>query len=356
MRTRNIWAGATALALVAASVLLPSLAANAHDKAAGQDCDSASVALTNYDRGATALIVLDGVTLHEGTFGGRLVQSWPQSGNTEHTFTVTVRSEDGERYNLDYSSTTSGCYTPPPVEPTIVTATFLPTDAVCVGTEAGANSAVLTLGEGVTATYSLNGEERGAVASGTYGADAVVPGTYVITATAPPGAEFAGDVTTLTFTHTFPAVPTDCAPPVEEPVIEQHAESTCTSTTVYTTRTWTTTDGVVSNEQTTTRELERAEAIELGCYTPPVVECPEGTTPGWLNEHGDPTSCVGDDPCPETVEDGCPPPVTPPTEPPVVTTSTLAHAGDEGLTYGAVALSLLLAGIALVLVRKRRVS
>lgn len=32
---------------------------------------------------------------------------------------------------------------------------------------------------------------------------------------------------------------------------------------------------------------------------PPVLNCAEGTVPGWLNEFGDPTSCVGDNPCPE---------------------------------------------------------
>lgn len=32
-------------------------------------------------------------------------------------------------------------------------------------------------------------------------------------------------------------------------------------------------------------------------YTPPVVNCAPGTVPGWLNEHGDPTSCVDNHPC-----------------------------------------------------------
>lgn len=33
-------------------------------------------------------------------------------------------------------------------------------------------------------------------------------------------------------------------------------------------------------------------------YVPPVLNCPTGTTPGWINEHGDPTSCVNDEPTP----------------------------------------------------------
>lgn len=34
-------------------------------------------------------------------------------------------------------------------------------------------------------------------------------------------------------------------------------------------------------------------------YTPPTLSCEAGTIPGWLNEQGDPTSCVSDNPCPE---------------------------------------------------------
>lgn len=53
-------------------------------------------------------------------------------------------------------------------------------------------------------------------------------------------------------------------------------------------------------------------------YTPPVMNCGPGTVPGWLNEFGDPTSCVGDNPCPE-VEFGQPCPVDILVPEPVVT-------------------------------------
>lgn len=157
----------------------------------------------------------------------------------------------------------------------------------------------------------------------------------------------------------------DCAPD-PEPVIEQHEASECASTTSYTTRTWTTTDGVVSNEASTTRALDRAEAIALACYTPPAVECEPGTAPGWLNEHGDPTSCVGDNPCPE-VEFGqpCPGDVPPVIEPPVDTPPTevvpvtdlapikaLAHTGaNEGATLAGLGVGglSLASGIALII-------
>jgi hypothetical protein len=104
-----------------------------------------------------------------------------------------------------------------------------------------------------------------------------------------------------------------------EPAVEQHEASECASTTEYTTTTWTTTDGVISDEVSDSRQLDRADAITLGCYTPPIIDCAEWTVPGWLNEHGDATSCVSNNPCPE-VEPGetCPGdevPTDEPTEP-----------------------------------------
>lgn len=86
--------------------------ANAHNSAADVTCTTASVSLTNYDSGATAQITLDGDVLHTGTFNGHLVQSWPATGNVEHTFTVVVDSADN-KYDLNYSETTQGCYIPP---------------------------------------------------------------------------------------------------------------------------------------------------------------------------------------------------------------------------------------------------
>lgn len=44
---------------------------------------------------------------------------------------------------------------------------------------------------------------------------------------------------------------------------------------------------------------EEPQVDEEPTYTAPVINCGEGTVPGWLNEFGDPTSCVSDNPCPE---------------------------------------------------------
>lgn len=156
-----------------------------------------------------------------------------------------------------------------------------------------------------------------------------------------------------------------CAP---APVVEQHEASECASTTSLTTRTWTTTNGQAGPVTTTTRPLDRVEAISLGCYTPPVTDCKPGTVPGWLNEHGDATSCVSDEPCPDMGSGSkCPtdepPVVTPPVETaPVAARATtpdeLAHTGGDvapGLVAGGLAVA---AGLALVvgsLIRRRSI-
>lgn len=255
---RKIVGGAAALILgLLATIWLgiaPASALALHVPGSGINCTAASVSLVSYDAGATAEIIVDGATVHSGTFGGHLVADYPVSGNVEHTLIVNVDSHDGDQYDYSVTKTTSGCYTPPP------------------------------------------------------------------------------------------------------PVVEQHDESGCVSTTEYRTHTWTTTDGVVSDEVDTTRTLTRQEAIDLGCYTPPVVDCPEHTVPGWLNEHGDPTSCVGDHPCPQVpAGDPCPgdPPVTPPTtpEPPV-----LALSGTDPTPGLLTAWALVMAGLvakAAQLVRRR---
>jgi hypothetical protein len=170
----------------------------------------------------------------------------------------------------------------------------------------------------------------------------------------------------------YKVMQTAACPP--EPVVEQHEESACSSSSEYTTRTWITTDGVVSNEASSTRTIDRAEAIALACYTPPVIECEAGTLPGWLNEFGDATSCVSNNPCPE-VEPGqpcpgdVPPAVTPPTEAtpdatPVVNVTpakSLAYTGSDaqqilgGIVVGGLGLAL---GITLIVVSaiRRRAS
>lgn len=81
---------------------------------------------------------------------------------------------------------------------------------------------------------------------------------------------------------------TETAPPI----VEQHEATECSALNEYTTRTWTTTDGVISNEASSTRMLDRDEAIALECYAPPAIECVEGSTSATPNLFGDNTECV----------------------------------------------------------------
>lgn len=97
----------------------------------------------------------------------------------------------------------------------------------------------------------------------------------------------------------------------------------------------------------------------------PGLVCPEGTVPGWLNEYGDPTSCVGDQACPHCEEPATPapteelPPALPldvieqPTEDrrdEVLDTgdqlyAELPHTGPEQLGWLVLALALIVLGL-----------
>lgn len=360
MKTRNIWVGLASLALVAGAVAAPATiapvaTADAHIPAATLSCSVGQVSFLNYDRMATALVIIDGEVkvgeVIDGTptgvaFNGHLQQFWELATDVEHTMVVTVRSRDA-RYNFDYSKTTTNCV------PDLVSATFVPSDATCVDGVAVGNSATITASEGVITAYGYNGGPLRPIQPDTYTSPEIQPGSYVVQFVAPADSTF-GDSTLLVFEHTFPAVPTDCEPPVEEPVIEEHEESSCASTTTYQTRTWITTDGVVSNEEISTRTLEQAEAIELGCYEPPVVDCEEGTVPGWLDEYGNPTSCITDEPCIPTAEQDadCNPIVVPPTKP-LPPTGDLAVTGTDPTEPALWALGLVLAGAGLTFAGRR---
>jgi len=140
-----------------------------------------------------------------------------------------------------------------------------------------------------------------------------------------------------------------------DPVVKGHEESTCTAIDQYETHTWTTVDGVTTEAASSTRTLERDEAIELGCYTPPVLDCNEYQVPGWLNRFGDATSCVSNNPCPEVnAGEQCPSDVVPPVVTPVVTQEPAAELAETGVTettlwaLGIMSAVLVLFGTALV--------
>ena len=74
----------------------------------------------------------------------------------------------------------------------------------------------------------------------------------------------------------------------------------------------------------------------------PVLECPAGTVPGWLDESGNPTSCVGDDPQPTPIP-------TPTTEVPATPNVPLAETGPvENDILALIAAGLIVLGVLLV--------
>lgn len=84
---------------------------------------------------------------------------------------------------------------------------------------------------------------------------------------------------------------------------------------------------------------------------PPPLVCPEGTVPGWLDEAGNPTSCVGDDPQPT------PPPTPTVTETPVPPTAPAPQLAQTGVDPGlglSIALILVLVGASVLASVKRR--
>lgn len=119
-RPRRRIIGLVTAALVAAAALITTAptVAEAHTPDAELTCDGWSVSLTNYDRAATAHIVVDGTTIHEGTFNGRLVDAvtftGAAAGLDEHSMQVTVVSTNGSRYNFTFDDAVANCNATPP--------------------------------------------------------------------------------------------------------------------------------------------------------------------------------------------------------------------------------------------------
>lgn len=125
--------GATVALIVGIVFGGAALSASAHNKSASITCTDYSVSLTNYDQTATAKIVLDGVTLQDGTFEGNYSQSGVLTSDATHTtheLAVTVRSNDGVQYNLDFDEVTPVCYTAPPVHNPVITYDYA-TEPIC---------------------------------------------------------------------------------------------------------------------------------------------------------------------------------------------------------------------------------
>lgn len=104
------------------------------------------------------------------------------------------------------------CTAPPADVETSGTVTF--TDSVCLADAPVGNSATVTLGEGVTATYTVNGGAAQPVTQSVY--MDIAAGDYVVTLAADAGFVLTGETV---FSHTFtaPKTVTQCAPVVVAP-------------------------------------------------------------------------------------------------------------------------------------------
>jgi LPXTG-motif cell wall-anchored protein len=162
----------------------------------------------------------------------------------------------------------------------------------------------------------------------------------------------------------IPVVPVE--PPAEEPAEEEETPTEVEEPVAE--------EPVVEVPGVDELPVEESPTVEEPPYTAPVMNCGEGTVPGWLNGHGDPTSCVGDNPCPEVdFGETCPvdvvepvvvvpdapadavkPVVVAPSSPvvPVVQAKELAYTGSDD-TAGFIVAGLLFAvGLGMILVRK----
>lgn len=296
-------AAGIALALVA---LGAPLSASAHTPKASLNCDTLTVELAYYDRDATATVVLDGVTLREGTFGGTLSATYPTGGgNTEHHAIVTVKSFDDlksdgtSKWDYRFDVTTSGCYTAPPK--TEVTGGVAFTDTACIDNKAIGNGLVVTPVAGVVYSYSLNGGAPSALPAQSYDDSAIVPGSYVITAAAQDPLTYAY-VGTASWSHVWaaPLTDEDCAPVVivpEQPApivteasstsldcealtaTEHHSTTTTTYVYVEESNSWVKGEPVTVDDEPVVRDVLPGECptvIEPPVETPPV-ETPPAT-------------------------------------------------------------------------------
>lgn len=105
--------------LAVAAPLAAAPAASAHDAIADLDCAGWSASAVAYDAEATGLVIADGVTVHDGTFGGAgtLSGTWAAEAD-EHRLQVVIDSTE-DRYDYSFDETVDGCgpEIPPMPEP-----------------------------------------------------------------------------------------------------------------------------------------------------------------------------------------------------------------------------------------------
>jgi hypothetical protein len=98
--------------------------AQAHDGGITATCTSLSANLSNYPGGSTIGGIVDGIDLGSSTFGPSFSQTVPLEPTIPHTWTITVKSGDGDsRYDFTKTGASDPACIPvvvPPVTPPVV--------------------------------------------------------------------------------------------------------------------------------------------------------------------------------------------------------------------------------------------
>lgn len=338
-RSRRIAGIALAATLLSTAVIATTAtAANAHTPSASATCESLTVNLQSYstsanDREPNAVTVtIDDSVIVTEEFGASFTREFDLGIETQaHEWSVEIDAVDNA-YDRDFTGTSTPCDAIPRDAAAAVTST-LPT---C--TEPG----TLVLESATNASWSTPTITEG-------------PGEYLVTATATTDHYFDDGSTTREFTGTLPDTldPTsaECQPEVTPVVVPPRPLPTEVSSQTVTDDCETTTRSITTTRTTTDWTLNPAGDAWIPAT--PVVTVTTTT------ETIDPQLCPAVDPTDEPPVSTDPAGETPDTEEPMVggifyyVPSSLAHSGTDSVLPITIALTMLVAGAGIHLLRRR---
>lgn len=117
----------TALLGAVLVALAPAPAANAHDATPTPSCTGLAVDARSYSGSAQnrITVVIDGETVHDGTFGAGFAREFPWTATADHAWEVRIDQGDGDAYDRRFTGTWEACEQPPadevpvPAQPTL---------------------------------------------------------------------------------------------------------------------------------------------------------------------------------------------------------------------------------------------
>jgi hypothetical protein len=321
---------ALALALGATAVAIPA-AVSAHTPEAKATCSTLTVELENYSVGDNGALVnsvsveIDSTVVDEADFGTSLHETYPLGDTTvAHEYVVEIDAS-GTQYDRDFSGTSVPC---PRAAAPDASATLTVTPATCDA------PGTLVLGDVQNATW---GTPVGATG----------PGRYTVVATADAGHTFPDGTTSQSFdgpldgaldATAYPCATTPVVPdrPAPARTVSDTTNVDCASMTQTTTTTTTTTDWALDT------------ATNTWVATAPVVTTANATAAA---QPGDCLTTTAVTP-PTPIETPSVPSVPTDTSARAVSADTLASTGSDAATVAPVGVVILLAGAALLLLRR----